>query len=96
MATSVMTLWLDHTRHLGPPPEWLRFVTYNILGRIICYGKLCGTLRYQHRSDEDEEALKHLMHPDGGTCLIFCDLRPFKEHFVKLEQNKCSGPLLFL
>ena len=66
IAVSVMMLWLNHTRHVVPPPEWLRFIVYQIFARIICYGKLGGKMRFKKRSEEDEELLARQMKREKG------------------------------
>ncbi len=67
VGVSVTMLWLDNTRHVAPPPEWLRFLVYNFCARIICYGKVCGTVRFKRRSEEDEEILKQQMDREKGV-----------------------------
>ena len=57
IAVTIMMLWLNHTPHVGPPPEWLRFIVYHIFARVICYGKMCGSMKFKNRSEEDEEIL---------------------------------------
>ena len=61
IAVTIMMLWLNHTPHVGPPPEWLRFIVYQVFARVICYGKMCGTTKFKNRSKEDEEILEMQM-----------------------------------
>lgn len=78
ISVAVMMLWLNHTHHVNPPPEWLRIITYQVFARVICFGHCCGTMRYKNRSKEDEEILERQVQerkergvtPDEGEPLI--------------------------
>ena len=107
IAVTIMMLWLNHTPHVGPPPQWLRFVVYQVFARVICYGKLCGTTKFKNRSKEDKEILEMQMKrekeleggvsqaPTGLTASALVEIAKFASATAALNEDiegTCNSP----